>query len=64
MFYNGTMTPVMAHPSWVMRGEVPVELYHFESPNQVTDELQLVLEVHPKVDDVTLQVKIDNLELP
>ncbi len=65
MFYNGAMNPVMAHPNWVMRtGGVPVELYHFESPNQITDELQLVLEVHPKVDDITLPVKIDDFPLP
>lgn len=64
-FYDGRMMPVMAHPNWMTDAAgQPVELYHLESPAHLTDELQMVFEVHPKIEELTLPVNLENLDLP
>jgi hypothetical protein len=63
-FYDGAMRPIPARetPVTTKSGLAAVEYYFDAAP--LTDETQLVLEVHPQVEDVQLPIMLDNLNLP
>ena len=63
-FADGAMRPVPARETQIAKksGE-PCQLYYFD-PSVFNDEMQLVLEVHPKVEDIQLPVEMKDVELP
>jgi hypothetical protein len=63
-FCDGRMQPLMARDTWVTTtsGE-PCQLYYFDA-GALTDEMQLVLEVHPQIEDLSVPVELDDIDLP
>jgi hypothetical protein len=63
-FYDGAMRPIPARDSPALRksGEL-CQLYYFDA-TPFNDEMQLVLEIHPQIDDVSLPIEMDDVELP
>ncbi len=63
-FVDGWMRPISARdtPIETKAGE-PCQLYYFDR-GAFNDELQLVLDIHPTVEDIRVPVNLDGLELP
>ncbi len=63
-FVDGWMkaVPVRQGAATTKSGE-QVAVYYLE-PNDITDELQMVMEIHPQVEEIVLPVEIDDLKLP
>jgi hypothetical protein len=63
-FFDGWMRPLNVRNATVnLTDGTPVQLYYFDA-GKLTDETQMVLEVHPKVEQVDVPVNLDGLELP
>jgi len=63
-FYDGTMRPIPSRDSPVStKSGEQCQLYYFDAA-PFNDEMQLVLEVLPQVDDVQVPFEMDNLALP
>jgi len=63
-FSDGTLRPIRARDSsTVTLADEPCTLYSLED-GAFTDETQLVLDVHPTIEDIQLPLKVENLELP
>lgn len=63
-FYDGWMKQVPARDSWVTTKEgQQVQLYYFDGP-PLNNETQMVIDVHPTVDDVKFPVELRDIPLP
>jgi len=63
-FSDGTMRPIRTRDSsTVTLADEPCTLYSLED-GAFTDETQLVLDVHPTIEDIQLPFEVQNLELP
>jgi len=63
-FVDGAMKPIAARETTITtKAGDPCPMYYFEG-TAFNDEMQLVLEVHPQVDDVRVPVELDNVNLP
>jgi hypothetical protein len=63
-FYDGNLRVIPTRDSPVMtKSGDQAQLYYFDA-SPLTDEVQLVLEILPLVDEVVLPVELDGLKLP
>jgi hypothetical protein len=63
-FNDGTMRPLPARDQAVTtKSGQPCQLYYFDA-TPFNDETQMVLEIHPQIDDVQLPIELDGLKLP
>ncbi len=63
-FYDGAMRPIPARDSaMTTKSGAPCQMYYFDA-TPFNNEMQLVLEIHPQVDDVQVPIEINNLDLP
>lgn len=64
-FADGWMRPINARQAPIRKksGE-QCQLYYFDDPSVFTDELQMIIEIHPTVEDVRLPVELDDVDLP
>ncbi len=64
-FCDGWLRPLPTRDNWVKHKETgqPCQAFFFE-PNIFNDEMQVVFEIHPQIDDLTLPIDIQNFELP
>ena len=63
-FADGWMRPLRARAgSLTSRSGVKCQSHYFDA-GPLTNELQLVLEIHPTIEDVRLELNLDGLELP
>jgi len=63
-WFDGWMRPVMARETMLtLKGGEIATAYYLE-PHQLNDELQMVFEVHPRVESVDFPVEFRDVELP
>jgi hypothetical protein len=64
-FCDGWLRPLPTRDNWLKHKETgeQCQAFFFE-PNVFNDEMQIVFEVHPQIDDVTLPIDIKGFELP
>ncbi len=63
-FYDGSMRQISAREgaATLVTGE-PCVMYVFDA-GSLNDEMQLVLDVHPRIDDLRLPIEMDDVPLP
>ena len=63
-FYDGAMKPIPARETQVTtKSGAACQQFCFDAA-AFNDEMQLVLDVHPQVDDLQLPVDMENVDLP
>jgi len=63
-FHDGAMKPIPVRDTPVTtRSGVQCQMYYFDAA-AFNDEMQLVLEVHPQIEDVLVPVELENVNLP
>lgn len=64
-YFDGWNRPVASRDSWLTTEETgtKVQMFYFDG-SALTDELQLVLNVHPTIEDISIPVEFENLDLP
>jgi hypothetical protein len=64
-FCDGWMRPVPTRDSWINKKDTaePCQAFFFE-PSAFNDELQVVFEIHPQIEDRQLPIQIDDFALP
>lgn len=64
-FVDGSMKPIPARDMTVTKtAGGTCQLYYFDNATAFNDEMQLVLEFHPQIEDIQLPVELKDVELP
>lgn len=64
-FVDGTMKPIAAREMPVNKTSgARCQLYYFDNAAAFNDEMQLVLEVHPQIEDIQLPIDLKDVDLP